>query len=150
MKVIFLKDVGGAGKAGDVKEVANGYAFNFLIARSLAVQATPEALRKHRTNAERSAETRAETEKKLSVAILSAEGKRIVIKARANEQGRLFKGIRKEDVAHELANAFGSLITGDTIQGFEEAIHDVGEHTIRVAAGGAEATVCLVVEAVNN
>ena len=54
MKVIFLKDVGGVGQRGSIKEVSDGYAMNFLIAQGLAVQATPEKVAAHaRQEAER-------------------------------------------------------------------------------------------------
>lgn len=43
MKVILLKDVGGVGQHGEIKDVADGYAMNFLIGRGLAQQATPES-----------------------------------------------------------------------------------------------------------
>ena len=73
MKVIFLKDVGGVGQKGSVKDVADGYAMNFLIAQGLAVQATNDMLAAH---AKRQAEETAQKEKETQALTKAVEGLR--------------------------------------------------------------------------
>ena len=58
MKVIFLKDVAKVGQHGKMKDVADGYALNFLIPRGLAIQATPDKVAAHLTEQKREGEAR--------------------------------------------------------------------------------------------
>lgn len=148
MKVIFLKDVGGVGKRDEVKEVADGYGQNFLIARGLAVQATPEKVVALTKRLEMREQSSAEENATLAAQIKAADGKRVVVKAKANEQGHLFKGIKKEDAAEKIADAFGGLIDAASIAELAPSvIKEVGEYVVYLAGAGAEATVNFVVEA---
>jgi len=96
MKIILLKDIPKIGKKYEVKNVADGYAHNFLIKNKLAEMATDSAVGKieelrKKSEAERTAKE-AEIVKKLS----GMEA--FVIEAKANEEGSLFAGIKKEDI----------------------------------------------------
>lgn len=99
MKVILLKDVKGSGKAGDVINVADGYARNFLIGKELAIEATPKNINdlqgkkdavKHKIDVEK--------QHALDTAAL-LEGKEIVAKAKAGTGGRLFGAITAGTIA---------------------------------------------------
>ena len=146
MKVIFLKDVGGVGQRDTVKEVTDGYAVNFLIARGLAIQATPEKIASLKKKTAENERLSGEHNVKLRDQIRAADGKRVVLKAKANEKGHLFKGIKKDEVAARLGDAFGALITPDTVAMPADSIKEVGEYTMKLAGAGAEATIKLVVE----
>ena len=104
MKVIFLQDVKGKGKKGEVKEVAVGYAQNFLLKKGLAVEATPQALSelKGKTNAKNKedAEILADAEK--LKAIIEAEEFEVIIKSKAGEDSRLFGSIPSKQIADAL------------------------------------------------
>ena len=104
MKVIFLQDVKGKGKKGEVKEVAVGYAQNFLLKKGLAVEATPQALSelKGKTNAKakEDAEVLAEAEKLKE--LIESEGFEVVIKSKAGEDSRLFGSIPSIQIADAL------------------------------------------------
>lgn len=104
MKVIFLQDVKGKGKKGEVKEVAVGYAQNFLLKKGLAVEATPQALSelkgKTKAKEKEDAEVLAEAEK--LKAIIEAEDFEVVIKSKAGEDSRLFGSIPSKQVADAL------------------------------------------------
>ncbi|MGF2146235.1 50S ribosomal protein L9 [Vagococcus fluvialis] len=104
MKVIFLQDVKGKGKKGEVKEVAVGYAQNFLLKKGLAVEATPQALSELRgkTNAKNKedAEVLAEAEKLKE--IIEAEEFEVIIKSKAGEDSRLFGSIPSKQIADAL------------------------------------------------
>lgn len=104
MKVIFLQDVKGKGKKGEVKEVAVGYAQNFLLKKGLAVEATPQAMGELRgkTNAKNKedAEILAEAEKLKE--IIEAEEFEVIIKSKAGEDSRLFGSIPSKQIADAL------------------------------------------------
>lgn len=107
MKVIFLEDVKGQGKKGDVKNVPVGYGRNYLIKNNLAVEATPGNLSKLKAQQNRAAKDAAtelaeakETKKRL-------EDLTIEMKAKSGEGGRLFGSITTKQVADELAKKEG-------------------------------------------
>jgi len=103
MKVIFLQDVKGQGKKGEVKEVSEGYARNFLIPRGLAKEASQGNLKTLEVQ-KQSEERRKQKEREEAEAL----GKRldamtVVIRAKAGEGGRLFGAITSKQVAEALA-----------------------------------------------
>ena len=108
MKVIFLQDVKGKGKKGDVKNVADGYAQNFLIKNGLAKEATNASLStlagqkkaEEKHNAELFAQAKELKE------FLEKEETVVTIKAKAGEDGRLFGAIPAKQIAEEFNKAF--------------------------------------------
>ncbi len=107
MKVIFLKDVKGQGKKGEVKEVSDGYARNVLLKNKSAVEATRQAMsqlpgqkRKEQQNAE--AELQAAKDLKVKVEELTVE-----LKSKTGEGGRLFGSITSKQIADELNKKHG-------------------------------------------
>ncbi|MEK5059987.1 50S ribosomal protein L9 [Paenibacillus shunpengii] len=103
MKVIFIKDVKGQGKKGQVKEVSEGYASNFLLPRGLARAATDGNM-KTLENQNAAEEKRKQQEKDDAVALgKKLEEATIVLKAKAGEGGRLFGAITSKQIAEALA-----------------------------------------------
>ena len=108
MKVIFLQDVKGKGKKGDVKNVADGYEQNFLIENGLAKEATTASLStlagqkkaEEKHNAELIAQAKELKE------FLEKEETVVTIKAKAGEDGRLFGAIPAKQIAEEFNKAF--------------------------------------------
>lgn len=102
MKVIFLKDVKGKGKAGEVKEVADGYARNHLIPNNLAVEATKSNLKaleaKKRSEAKKAEQIKQEAEQLKE----KLEKTEVKITAKAGEGGRLFGAITNKQIADVL------------------------------------------------
>ncbi|WP_456272888.1 50S ribosomal protein L9 [Bacillus sp. AK031] len=102
MKVIFLKDVKGKGKKGEVKNVADGYAHNFLIKQGLAVEATNSSvsqLEGQKNKEKKQAQEELEDAKKLKETL---EGLTVEMKAKSGEGGRLFGSITSKQIADEL------------------------------------------------
>lgn len=101
MKVIFTQDVKGKGKKGDVKNVADGYAHNFLIKNGLAKEATSGSLSelKGKVKAEEKQQAEIKQEAEELKALLEKEANAIVIKAKAAEDGRLFGSITTKQIA---------------------------------------------------
>lgn len=102
MKVIFLKDVKGKGKAGEVKDVADGYARNHLLPNNLAIEATKSNMQslkaKQRSDEKKAAEEKQEAEQ-LKVKLENLEVK---LTAKAGEGGRLFGAVTNKQIADEL------------------------------------------------
>jgi large subunit ribosomal protein L9 len=110
MKVILLQNVEGLGKIGDLKEVANGYARNYLLPRQLAAPATASLManREQRVAAEqRKIEKQAETKRQQAERL---EHIVLTFRARVGREGRLYGSITSQDIAAGLRNAEGIVI----------------------------------------
>jgi len=130
MKVIFLQDVPNVAKAGEIKEVANGYARNLLLPRKLAVLAKSSAasiLEAQQKALERQ-HTRMQSE--MSELASQIDGKEVVLKARAGAQERLFGSITSADIAAELQN-IGLTVDKKKIE-LEEPIRQLGNYEVTI------------------
>lgn len=108
MKVIFVKDVRGKGKRGEIKNVPDGYAQNYLIKRGLAKAANQQAM--SQLNAERKAEQKREADELAEAKVLKdrlEDNKTVVeISAKAGSDGRLFGSIPSKQIVQALAKQF--------------------------------------------
>lgn len=106
MKVILLQDVKGTGKKGELVEVSDGYARNFLLPKKVAKKATAQAMSELK-NAEESKAFKIEKEKKNANAAKAViEGKSLNITAKAGQGGRLFGSVTAKEIAAELKKQF--------------------------------------------
>lgn len=131
MKVIFLKDVKGKGKKGEVKNVADGYAQNFLLKQGLAVEATNanmSTLDAKKRKEEKEAEQELENSKKLKEAL---EALTVNLKAKSGEGGRLFGSITSKQIAEELQKAHGFKIDKRKFE-LQDAIRALGHTNVPV------------------
>jgi large subunit ribosomal protein L9 len=102
MKVILLKDVKGTGKKGEMKELSDGYARNFLLAKKLAVLADNTAVKELNEKA-KAKENRAQKEYEAAVELgKKMEELNIVIYSKAGDGGRLFGSITSKDIAEQV------------------------------------------------
>ena len=146
MKVILNQDVIGLGEEGDVKDVAAGYARNFLLPKKLAVPHTREflAAMEHR----RVAIDKRKAEKRLEAAGLKErlEAEEVRFSVPAGENGKLFGSVNNANVAVELEKK-GYSIEKKRIEIPEHTIRTVGTYKIRIRLyDKEEATVKLIVE----
>jgi large subunit ribosomal protein L9 len=131
VKVLFVKEVTGTAKAGDVKEVTSGYARNYLLPKRLAVVAderTVEQVRKREEAARRRAE------KELSEARDVAQRLRkltVTVYAKTGEGGRLFGSVTNADVARQLKREAGIDLDKRKIE-IDPPIRSLGPHEVRV------------------
>src|SRR5262249_45399860 len=100
MKVLFKSDVEGGGRAGQVKDVADGYARNYLIRRGLAVVATPAALKQAADAQATAARHTAEELARAQALKARLEESTIVVEGKAGSQGRLYGSVTTTDVAN--------------------------------------------------
>ena len=131
MKVIFLEDVKGRGKKGEVKEVPDGYANNFLIKKAEpATNANVSALRGQKKAADReAAEEKAEAE--ALKAKLEDDKTVVELKAKAGTDGRLFGAISSKQVVEALEKQFGLKIDKRKMD-MKEPIRALGYRTVTV------------------
>lgn len=107
MKVIFTADVKGSGKKGEVKEVSDGYARNYLIGKGLAVEATPANMSKLEGQ-KASEQHKADVAKAQALeAAQKLKDKSVTIKAKAGAEGRLFGAVTAGHVAEALEEQHG-------------------------------------------
>lgn len=131
MKVILTKDVKGTGKKGEVKEVAVGYATNFLIKKGLAVEATPANMKKLEQDEKNKAAAEAEEKDaaiqlKDNLADLTVE-----VTAKSGEGGRLFGSITSKQIAEALKKEHGYKVDRRKIE-LDEPIRSLGYSTVPV------------------
>ncbi|MCP3739930.1 50S ribosomal protein L9 [Rossellomorea sp. BNER] len=131
MKVIFLKDVKGKGKKGEVKNVADGYAHNFLIKQGLAVEANNSnvsQLEGQKKKEKKMAQEELEEAKQLKEKL---EGLTIEMKAKAGEGGRLFGSITSKQIAEALKKDYKIKIDKRKIE-MNDAIRALGYTNVPV------------------
>ncbi len=135
MEVILLHDVPRLGRKNELKQVKEGYGRNFLIRRGLAVEAT--AASKERA---KQAELQAETETRAKhdrwqANLTKLEAITVTLKGKANEQGHLFVGIKKEDILAALAKTHHLEINPDELL-LAKPLKVVGPQKIPLKSGG--------------
>lgn len=131
MKVILLQDVDGLGKAGDLKEVADGYARNYLLRRHLAAGATPTLLANHRQHIaaqQRKLEKLSEEHRQLAERLAQVT---LTFKARVGRQGRLYGSITSQDIAAGLRSAEGLTVDRRSID-LSTPIRALGNYPISI------------------
>lgn len=109
MKVIFLADVKGKGKKGEIKEVPTGYAQNFLIKKNLAKEATSQSIGevKGKQKAEEKAQAEILAEAQAIKAILDEDKTRVQFQEKVGPDGRTFGSITAKKISEELQKQFG-------------------------------------------
>lgn len=134
MKVILLQDVKGKGKKGQLLEVSDGYARNFMLPRKMAIEATADAVNTMRMNdkatQERIAREKAEamdTAKKLRELT-------VVVKAKGGGAGRLFGSVTNQEIADSLKTQTGISLDKRKIV-LSDPIKNVGTYTVTCKLG---------------
>ena len=116
MKVILLSDVKGSGKKGDLVEVSDGYARNFLLPKKLAKEANTSALAELKSqNAAKQHKLDEEIKEAKNLAA-RLEGKTVTISAKAGENGKLFGSVTAKEIASEVSKAFSVKIDKRKVQ----------------------------------
>lgn len=131
MKVILLEDVRGSGEKGDVVEVSDGYARNYLIPRGIAMEASTANLNelKNRERAEQKRKEAAAAEAKEMADKLSQVT--VVIKAKSGESGKLFGSVTNQEIGSELQKQHNLHVDRKKIV-LDEPIREIGEMELDV------------------
>jgi large subunit ribosomal protein L9 len=145
MKVIMIHSIGGVGRQNEIKEVADGYALNFLIPNGHAVHATAERVKALQSKLATDKRFAEEKEKKVIQGIERLRGGSVRILARANDVGGLYRELTPDMVVTAIVNTYGVRVPAQAIV-IREPIKKVGQHTISIVQGGHTTDVRVVVE----
>ena len=134
MKVILTQDVKGKGKKGQMIEVSDGYARNFMLPKKLAMEATPDAINTMKMNDKATAE-RIAREKAEALAIANKlRAMTLTVTAKGGGQGRLFGAVTNAEVAASLEKQSGIKLDKRKIV-LNENIKNVGTYTATCKLG---------------
>jgi large subunit ribosomal protein L9 len=129
MQIILLKDVKNLGKQGELKNVSDGYARNFLFAKNLAEVATKEAIERLESQKKKNKLTELENLEKTKGLASSLKDKLIEIRAKEKE-GKLFGSISGKDIAQQLSQAGFNILEKSII--LPTHIKEIGEYEIKL------------------
>ena len=134
MKVILLQDVKGKGKKGQMLEVSDGYARNYMLPKKLAIEATADAVNTKKMNDKAAAEKEA---KERAAALDTSRKLReltVVVKAKGGGAGRLFGSVTTQEIADSLKAAAGITLDKRKIT-LADPIKSVGTYTVQCKLG---------------
>jgi large subunit ribosomal protein L9 len=131
MKIILQKSVDKLGHPGDIVEVADGYARNYLVPRGLAVKATRGGMR-HIDSLKRAHGVRVSAAKSEAEVVASKlAGTPVVVQARVGEEGKLFGSVTSAELAAEIERQTRIVVDRHDVH-LDEPIRSVGTHEVRV------------------
>ena len=133
MKVILLQDVKGQGKKGQLIEVSDGYARNFMLPRKLAVEATADALNTKKMTDKATAERIAKEKAEALATANKLREMTLTVKAKGGGQGRLFGAVTNAEIAAALEKAGVKLDKRKIV--ISDAIKNVGTYTVTCKLG---------------
>jgi len=132
MKVVFLDDVASIGRAGDIKEVADGYARNFLLPKKLAVLANSEATNVLKAQLKRRARILVQTEVEMKELSQKLEGKEFALKAKVGANDKLYGSVTSADIAEAINNSGAGLVVDKKKIELEEPIRHTGSFEVAI------------------
>ena len=130
MKVILLADVKGHGKKGELCNVSDGYARNFLFPKKLAIEADNAALNELKNREEAAAHHKQEEINAAKELAAKLEGKTVTIKAKAGNNGKLFGSVTSKEIAAEIKKSIGVEIDRKKMSVAD--IKNFGEYTAEI------------------
>ena len=134
MKVILLQDVKGKGKKGQMLEVSDGYARNFMLPKKLAIEATADAINTMRMNDKAAAEKAAKERAEAVAVSKQLRELTLVVKAKGGGAGRLFGSVTNQEIADALKANTGITLDKRKIV-ISDTIKSVGTYTVQCKLG---------------
>ncbi len=134
MKVILLQDVKGKGKKGQMLEVSDGYARNFMLPKKLAMEATPDAINTMRMNDKAAAEKTAREKAEALAVSKELRAMTLVVTAKGGGAGRLFGSVTNQEIADALKAKTGIALDKRKIV-IADPIKNVGTYTVTCKLG---------------
>jgi len=147
MKIIFIKELTGTGKKGEIKEVSDGYAKNFLIAKGFAQAATAD-IQSRIAKEQKEAEAKHQKEvAKLQSLKTDLEKRTFSVKVKVGDKGQIFSGVHEKDVAKAVGDALKFPIEKNQVE-IAGIIKELGQHQAKLRlAPGIIASIKINVEA---
>ena len=146
MKIVFIKDAPKIGRRYEVKEVSDGYGRNFLIKNGLAVLADEKSLGLAESFKKKTLLERETLMADVDKSIMKLKDITVRIFGKANEEGHLFAGIKKDEIEKALLNEAGVKIPSEYLI-LEKPIKKIGDYEIEISLGGKKAKFKLLVSA---
>ncbi|MSQ37473.1 MAG: 50S ribosomal protein L9 [Chloroflexi bacterium] len=147
MRVILTRDVTALGRAGEVKDVADGYAQHFLLPQKLAIEATAGAIRRAQDAEARHDAKKAREHGDAEAVATRLSAIALTFKLKAGDQGKAFGSVTAKDVAEALTRQ-GKVEIDKTMVHLGEPLRSLGTHTVEVRLlADVRANVSVVIEA---
>ena len=134
MKVILLQDVKGKGKKGQMLEISDGYARNYMLPRKIAVEATADAVNTMRMNDKAAAEKAAKERAEAVEISRKLREMTVVVMAKGGGAGRLFGSVTNQEIAESLKAQSGIVLDKRKIV-IADPIKSVGTYTVQCKLG---------------
>ena len=133
MKVILLQDVKGKGKKGQILEVSDGYARNFMLPKKIAIEATPDAINTMKMNDKATQERIAREKAEALATSKKLREMTVVVKAKGGGAGRLFGSVTNQEIADALSKTGVKLDKRKIV--ISDPIKNVGTYTVNCKLG---------------
>lgn len=145
MKVLLLQDVKGSGKKGDIVEISDGYAKNFLIKKGLAKQADKVVISEKKAQLESQERTKMLEKQSAEELAKNLNKKSVVVKAKLGDNGKLFGAVTSKEIAESLSSAGYDVDRKKIV--LDSPIKSVGKYQVTAKLySGVTATFFVVVE----
>jgi large subunit ribosomal protein L9 len=131
VKVVFLEDVPGTARIGEVKTVKPGFARNYLLPRKLAMPATPAIVKSAEQRAAREARLQEQRDREAQAVADRLEGAAFTITAKAGSMGKLFGSVGTADIAQRVGEHIGAEFERQNVM-LPEPIKELGDYKVRV------------------
>ncbi|MFO7881779.1 MAG: 50S ribosomal protein L9 [Kosmotogaceae bacterium] len=148
MKIILKKDVPKLGNEGEIKEVSDGYARNYLIPKGLAVEATKSEMSKLNAKKEHREMKEERIREKSEELLKKVSSRHFTIKVKAGSSGKLFGSVTSADIADKIEKDTGTKIDKKYIN-LPENIRETGDHEVELELpGNVKGVINLTVEGI--
>lgn len=135
MKVVFIKDAPGNGRKGELKEVSDGFAKNFLIAKGFAQAVTPQLMQKLEKERKEQDQKKQKEAARQQVLKSEIEKRTFSIKVKIGDKGQVFGGVHEKEVAKLISDKLGEEVGKNQVE-IKEALKTTGEHLVTVRFPG--------------
>ena len=134
MQVIFLKDVNNVARSGDIKNVSDGYALNFLFPKKLAMVATDKKIAEMKEKEAKKAKSIVKQQNQYQSLADKLKNIKLEIKAKASDAGKLFAALSEKDIVKELKTQNNINLETKFIK-LNKPLKDIGDHEVKVDFG---------------
>lgn len=134
MKVIFIKELSGTAKKGEIKDVSDGYAKNFLIAKGFAQVATADIQAQIAKEAKELEIKKLKEAEKLQALKQDLEKRSFTLKVKVGDKGQVFGGVHERDIAEAVAKKMSLLMDRSQVI-LDKPVKELGEHKAKLKLG---------------
>jgi len=134
MKVIFLKDSAGNGRKGEVKEVSDGFAKNFLVAKGFAQAVTPQVMAKIEKEQKEQVLKKQKEQARQQALKIELEKRTFAIKVKIGDKGQVYGSVHEKDVIKSIEGKLGVILEKNQVD-ISQPLKTPGEHLVMIKIG---------------